>query len=95
MAKAWIIFKGDGTPKSKYNVTSVVHNSTGLYTITFATPMADSEYATIYGSGQDNVCVSDKNAGTRTTTQLSVHVTACNGGTDYDPVYWISVMILR
>lgn len=48
VAKAWVTF--DGTSAAiglSYNVTSVVRNSTGLYTITFTTAFSSASYAVV------------------------------------------------
>jgi len=47
-AKAWVNFDGTtspGTIRSSYNVSSITKNATGDYTVNFATPMADANYA--------------------------------------------------
>jgi hypothetical protein len=49
LAKAWVNFDGSGatgaaTIRSSFNVSSVNKDSTGLYTITFATPFTDTNY---------------------------------------------------
>jgi hypothetical protein len=48
ICKAWVNFNGNtspGTIRSSYNVSSVTRNATGDYTVNFATPMADANYA--------------------------------------------------
>lgn len=58
-AKAWINFNGKGTIaiRRDFNVTSIVDNSTGDYTVNFATAMTDANYvvagavSTQYDSG--------------------------------------------
>lgn len=55
-SKAWVNFDGKtgavATVKSSFNVTSVVRNSLGNYTITFTTAFANASYA-IAGCGVD------------------------------------------
>ena len=49
LAKAWVNFDGTtspGTIRSQYNVSSVIRTSTGIFTVNFATPLADANYAT-------------------------------------------------
>ena len=50
-AKAWVNFDGTLatpiTPRAQYNVSSVTKNGTGDYTITFTTPMADTNYSAV------------------------------------------------
>jgi hypothetical protein len=45
--KAWLNFNGTGTPaiRAASNVSSITDNGTGDYTINFANPMADANYA--------------------------------------------------
>ena len=48
LCKAWVNFGYVGssiTIRSSYNVSNVVRNSVGNYTITFTTPLSDSNYA--------------------------------------------------
>jgi hypothetical protein len=47
IAKAWVKFNSSGTRLSSFNVSSVTVNSTGYYTITFTTAMADANYSAI------------------------------------------------
>lgn len=61
LAKAWVNFNGSGanganaTLRSSFNVSSVNKVSTGIYTITFATPFADTNYIINGTAGGDNV----------------------------------------
>jgi len=47
--KAWVNFNGTGTVaiRASKNVSSVTDNGTGNYTVNFATPMPDANYATL------------------------------------------------
>lgn len=54
--KAWVNFNGTGlvgtqTIRASYNVSSVTKNGTGDYTINFATPLTDANYAFTFGTG--------------------------------------------
>lgn len=52
-ALAWVNWVGTtGAIRSSYNVSSVTRTSTGYYTVTFATPMADANYAIAAGGGE-------------------------------------------
>ena len=55
LAKAWVNFNGTtatpSTIRSSYNVSSVTKNSTGDYTVNFATAMADANYTTVASFG--------------------------------------------
>lgn len=97
VAKAWVTFDGTtspGTIRSSYNVSSVTRNSTGIYTINFATPMADANY-TMSGSTVDG----DTGTGRafifplsgQTTNSLSVRVGDYNGGYSNWPL--ISIIV--
>lgn len=46
MAKAKVTFNGTGTPAilASYNVSSITDNGTGIYTVNFATAMANANY---------------------------------------------------
>jgi hypothetical protein len=48
ISKAWVSFNGNGsaTINSSFNVSSVVRNSTGNYTVNFTTSMPDTNFAT-------------------------------------------------
>lgn len=74
-AKAWVVFDGTGAIKDSYNIASVVHNSVGDYTINFATPMSDSDYAFVPScrpSAGDTVVVSAKKGGTLSASAIQV-----------------------
>jgi hypothetical protein len=46
-ALAWVNFNGTGTVaiRSSYNVSSITDNSTGDYTVNFATALSDANYS--------------------------------------------------
>ena len=48
-AKAWINFNGTGTIsiRDSFNISSIVDNGIGMYTINFATPMLDTNYCVV------------------------------------------------
>jgi hypothetical protein len=51
-ALAWVNFAGTtGTVRASYNVSSVTRASTGLYTVNFATALADANYAVSASAG--------------------------------------------
>lgn len=65
VAKAWCQFNGTLTgtnaPVSGFNVTSVTRVSTGIYTITFATPLASANYVVLGSSVvSTTVCVTSQ-----------------------------------
>ena len=49
--RAWVNFNGSGTVaiRGSANVSSITDNSTGNYTVNFATDMPDTNYATVQG----------------------------------------------
>ncbi len=56
-AKAWCYFNGTQaspiTPLASYNVTGIVKNSTGNYTITWETDFSSANYCVVVGTGAD------------------------------------------
>ena len=56
IAKAWVNFNGTLatpiTPRASFNVSSITNNGTGDYTVNFATPMADANYAMVITTSQ-------------------------------------------
>lgn len=51
-AKAWVIFNGKGpTILDSYNVSSVIKNNTGDYTIKFTTPFSTNNYCSMLSTG--------------------------------------------
>jgi hypothetical protein len=63
VCRAWVNFDGTTTPptiRASGNVSSVVRNATGDYTINFATPMQDANY-TAAGSAQKDDTTDDGN----------------------------------
>ena len=54
IAKAWVNYNGTTqTIRNSFNVSSVTYNSTGNYTINFATSMANANYV-VSGVGGNN-----------------------------------------
>tara|TARA_Y100000114_G_C11604438_1_gene252049 strand:+ start:73 stop:489 length:417 start_codon:yes stop_codon:yes gene_type:complete len=61
IAKAWVNFDGGGTLTSSdqsgvrdsFNVSSVIDNGTGDYTVTFATAMSNANYAVALSHKED------------------------------------------
>lgn len=52
-AKAWINFNGSstGVTRASYNVQSLTFLATGQFRITFTAPMANENYAVLFGAG--------------------------------------------
>ena len=85
MATAWGFFSSTGATVAAYNL-SCTRNSTGKYTLTFSTPLQNSNYAPVAvtraqsGGSQDNNQISIQNSSTTyNQNQFSV-VTRTSGG---------------
>lgn len=51
LCRAWVNFNGQGTVaiRAAFNVSSITDNGVGTYTVNFATPMPDTNYAVTNG----------------------------------------------
>lgn len=100
LCRAWVNFgyvASAVSVRASFNVSSVVRNSTGLYTINFTNAFSDTNYSISGACGQGGyngltlqTALNDAARGTLTTsaTQLTFYVPS--GGTGaglYDPVY--------
>lgn len=69
--RAWVNFDGQSaspiTPRASFNVSSVTKSSTSLYTVSFTTALADSNFAVVVSAGN-----------TIGSTSLQSVITACN-----------------
>jgi len=97
IAKAWVNFNGvPSTPtvNSQFNVSSVVKNSTGNYTVNFTTAMSNSTYA-VHTTGTENTtgeiarvaCIygdASTGASGKTTSAVRVVFGATNAATFFD-----------
>jgi hypothetical protein len=76
--RAWVVFNGTGaTGSSQFidgsgNVTSVVKNGTGEYTITFTTPLPNADYACVGSTGDTFGANSSVNFITRATNSVTI-----------------------
>ncbi|KKN79592.1 hypothetical protein LCGC14_0337960 [marine sediment metagenome] len=84
--KGWIEFDGTGTiaTNDSFNVSGVVDNGTGLYTISWDRDFSDANYAVAAMSAQDggdggNVSIISKAAGT-----MQINTTGTDANTDVD-----------
>jgi len=76
-AKGWVVFNSSGTVGAGYNVTSVTHNSTGVYTINWTTAFSSANYvvvgiAEVSGNTGARLTVASGGRAT-TTTQVLIH----------------------
>lgn len=78
--RAWVYFNGaTAVISGSGNVQSVTRNAAGLYTITFATAMPDTNYAVVGQSGlQVNNYMTSVMTVARTTTTVQVDVKSTN-----------------
>ena len=92
--KAWINFNGTGTIaiRDSYNVSSIVDNGAGDYTINFTTPFSSADYV-LAGSAEDTsdagvgklmriVCPRSNNTGTSSLTTASARITTLYSDTN-------------
>jgi hypothetical protein len=76
LCRAWVNFNGQGTVaiRAAFNVSTITDNGVGQYTVNFATPMPDANYAVTNGKDQTvaggTFCVIT--LGTYTTSGFSV-----------------------
>lgn len=92
--KAFICFDGTAlTTKNSFNISNMTRNATGIYTITFSTAMANTNYVWFGTAGYDNfaqsVWVSSPSAipvnTWKTTTTLKFQVYYANNSTNTNP----------
>jgi hypothetical protein len=92
--KAWVNFNGTGTIaiRDSYNVSSIVDNGVGDYTINFTTPFSSANYV-LAGSAEDTsdagvgklmrvVCPRSNNTGTSSLTPSSARITTLYSDTN-------------
>jgi hypothetical protein len=82
-AKAWCLFDGTGAIAASYNVSGVVKNSTGSYTISFTVAFSSANYAMVC-SGLDAAVPAVAFFTGRTTGGATV-VISNTGGSAFDP----------
>ena len=91
-AKAWINFDGTGTIsiRDSFNISSIVDNGIGMYTINFATPMLDTNYCVVamgrYFSNDiysQNLATLDQSS-IKTVGSVAIVSNYSRGGTKYD-----------
>jgi len=94
-AKAWVSFNGQGTVgttpsvESSFNVSSLTDESTGSYTVTFASALSNANYCvTGSGAGAGHLLSSS----TRATTSVRVDTAFSSSASNYDNS-WVSVAI--
>tara|TARA_R110000803_G_scaffold200669_1_gene265164 strand:+ start:279 stop:656 length:378 start_codon:yes stop_codon:yes gene_type:complete len=90
MAKAWVDFNGTGTVaiRGSYNVSSITDNSTGNYSVNFATNMANTNYATVTNGARLNNQYISTHYGNQQVSKVIIVTYTINstGGADTDTV---------
>lgn len=96
--RAWVNFNGVGSPsiRGSGNITSVVHNGTGDYTINFTTAMPSANYAAISsgqldttgGAANGDIITGGYRSTTSHTTGSYRTSTVSSSGHEIDPVYF-------
>jgi len=99
--KAWVNFDGTQTAanmiRESGNVSSIVDNGTGDYTVNFTTAMPDVNYSFISSSGRGavgNATSSTNSTAAPTTTSCRTRTYTSTGSAYIDPEY-VSVAIFR
>ena len=107
-AQAWVNFNGTSgaSPviRASYNVSSVVRNTTGDYTITFTNPMPDANYV-VTGMGQYNsagdtfaaliICLTSSISPPLTTTTVRVKTMYASGSASQVDASYACIAIFR
>ena len=98
IAKAWVNFNGGGTltssdqtgVRNSFNVSSVIDNGTGDYTVTFATEMANANYTLAQGFPPINTSSFSGRAfavpRSRDTSKVNIEIIG-DGGSAFDSNY--------
>ena len=80
VCRAWVNFNGtlaSLSPRAHGNISSITDNgSTGLYTISFVTPMIDNSYCVVFGTRRSNVTTNDPNCQAAVRSGSSAYNTA-------------------
>ena len=87
--KAWVNFNGSGVvaTRASFNVSSIVDDGVGIYTINFTTAMPDADYAVVGVGHQvsaDHVVANVQSTADQLSSSVKIHVTNYNGG-NVDP----------
>lgn len=101
IAKAWVNFNGTNAfnpnpstsaIRASHNVSSILQNGTGDYTVNFETAMPDTNYAVNLTSATGSAPVGSTNGrpyapfhGTPSSTSLRIYVSGASGGSNTDP----------
>lgn len=102
LAKAWVNFNGTGTIaiRQDFNVSSLVDNGVGDYTVNFTTALADTLFATTGSTGRGSAntrgtCFEQHPTTANTTTSVTVRaITVDTSPAPMDPTT-VSVAVFR
>ena len=92
-AKAWVYFNGSGgiTINASYNISSVVRNSTGDYTVNFSTAMPSANYAVCAMPGSGGTVTGVIGTSSQTTSSYRFIYANTTGGTSDSSIAGIAV----
>lgn len=99
--RAWVNFQGTGTVaiRASGNVVSITDIGTGFYDVVFATPMPDTNYATILGSGNDAAGIHGSQQAVYhrapATTFVAILAADDTGQSGAEDCPWVDVAIFR
>ena len=96
LCRAWVNFDGSGAIRAAFNVSSVIRNSTGDYTINFSRTMPDSNFAVTQSALRELVAQRDDNANFQPNEYASGYVRGCTSFTDtLTDCRYVNVAIFR
>ena len=96
-AKAWVKFDGNGSISgvTSYNVSSVVRNSTGNYTVNFTNSLADANYSTVMSNSNISSDGSIWINKTISQSASNVQFGNINVGNIYNDVSYLALVVFR
>lgn len=100
LCRAWVNFNGVTTTtiRASFNVSSVVRNGTGDYTVNFTNALADANYSFAASSSRSALSATNAgNAGIMTTapTTSAIRIGTANGASSVEDGLYVSVAIFR
>ena len=81
-AKAWVNFNGQGTiaARDSLNLSSLTDNSTGNYTSSWSSALANAGYSALYGAGVTGVITAQERLQTISTGSYRTEMNEDNSG---------------
>lgn len=79
VCRAWVNFNGtlaSLSPRAHGNISGITDNGTGLYTVSFVTPMIDNNYCVVFGTRRSNLATNDPNCQAAVRSGISAYNTA-------------------